>query len=82
MRNSSFSAAVFILACLVAPLSAHGQKQLTRSPKILSCKTVYFEDRTGVDAVGAAALAQLKKWGRFQIVSRQELGGFGVSLVR
>jgi len=73
MRNSAFLVAVFIFACLVAPLSAHGQKQLAKSPKILSSKTVYFEDRTGVDAVGAAALAQLKKWGRFQIVRDKKL---------
>jgi hypothetical protein len=73
MRNSAFLVAFFILACLLAPLSAHGQKQLATSPKILSCKTVYFENRTGVDAVGAAALAQLKKWGRFQIVQDKSL---------
>ena len=73
MRNSAFLVAVFIFACLVAALSAHGQKQLAKSPKILSSKTVYFEDRTGVDAVGAAALAELKKWGRFQIVQDKKL---------
>ncbi len=38
------------------------------SPFILSAKTVFFEDRTGVPAVGKDALAQLKKWGRFQLV--------------
>jgi hypothetical protein len=43
------------------------------SPKTLSSKTVYFEDRTGVGAVGAAALAQLRKWGRFQIVQNEKL---------
>jgi hypothetical protein len=73
MRNSPLVAAVFLLAFLAVPLSAHGQKQMTKSPKILSAKTVYFDDRTGVDAVGAAALAQLKKWGRFQIVQDKRL---------
>jgi hypothetical protein len=34
----------------------------------LSAKTVYFDNQTGVEAVGTAALAQLRKWGRFQIV--------------
>jgi len=38
------------------------------SPIILAAKTVFFEDRTGVPAVGKDALAQLKKWGRFQVV--------------
>jgi hypothetical protein len=73
MRNSAFLVAVFIFACLVSSRSVHGQKQLANSPKILSAKTVYFDDRTGVDAVGAAALAQLKKWGRFQIVQDKQL---------
>lgn len=73
MRSSAFLFAVFIFACLVTPLSLHSQKQLAKSPKILSAKTVYFDDRTGVDAVGAAALAQLKKWGRFQIVRDKKL---------
>ena len=52
----------------IAPIAAQPQKQLARSPRIQSAKFVYFEDKTGVDAVGNKALAQLKKWGRFQIV--------------
>jgi hypothetical protein len=39
------------------------------SPKIHAAKTVFFDDLTGVPAVGKDALAQLKKWGRFQIVT-------------
>lgn len=63
----------FCVACaLVSPISTYSQKQLARSAKIMSAKTVYFEDRTGVDKVGAAALAQLKKWGRFQVVGDQK----------
>ncbi len=73
MDNSAFLVTVFIFACVVAPLSAHGQKQLAKSPKILSSKTVYFEDQTGVDAVAGAALARLKKWGRFQVVQDKKL---------
>jgi hypothetical protein len=42
MRNSAFLVAVFIVACLVTPLSVHSQKQLAKSPKILSAKTVYW----------------------------------------
>ena len=59
---------VFILTNLILPISLDAQKQLAKSPKILSAKTVYFDNRTGADAVGAAAVAQLKKWGRFQVV--------------
>jgi hypothetical protein len=72
VRNSTFLV-VFLFALLFTPLSVHSQKQLPKSPKIQSAKTVYFDDQTGVDAVGAAALAQLKKWGRFQVVQDKNL---------
>jgi hypothetical protein len=42
---------------------------MAQSPKIMNAKTVYFEDGTGVDKVGEAALVELKKWGRFQTVA-------------
>jgi hypothetical protein len=73
MRNFAFLVAVLIFACLFTPLSVQSQKQLAKSPKILSAKTVYFDNQTGADAVGAATLAQLKKWGRFQIVQDKKL---------
>ena len=68
MRNSPLPAVVLGLAFLLAPFAAECQKGSAKSPKIQSSKTVYFDDQTGIDAVRAAALAQLKKWGRFQIV--------------
>ena len=73
MRKSAYLFVVFISANLLAPISVHARKHLAKSPKILSAKTAYFEDGTGVDAVGTAALAQLKKWGRFQIVEDKKL---------
>jgi hypothetical protein len=57
-----------MLVDLAVPTSSHAQKQLAKSPKILSAKTVFFDNQTGVDTVGTAAVAQLRKWGRFQIV--------------
>jgi len=53
---------------LICTSSLAAQKELARSPRILSAKTVYFDNQTGSDAVGNSALAQLKKWGKFQIV--------------
>jgi hypothetical protein len=55
----------FLLCC--SPTLA--QKERARSPRILNAKAVYFFNRTGSDAVGAGALAALKKWNRFQIVT-------------
>jgi hypothetical protein len=39
---------------------------------MLSAKTVYFDNRTGADAVGAATVTELKKWGRFQVVPEKK----------
>ena len=61
-----------MLANLAVPNSSHAQKQLAKTPKILSAKTVYFDNQTGVEAVGNAAVAQLRKWGRFQIVHEKQ----------
>ena len=36
--------------------------------EILSAKSVYFKNQTGSDAVGKNAVAQLQKWGKFQLV--------------
>ncbi|MCL5288432.1 MAG: hypothetical protein M1453_10620 [Acidobacteria bacterium] len=63
---------LFILSSLVSPTLAQSQKQSAWSQKILSAKSVYFDDRIGVAAVRDRALAQLKKWGQFEIVSDRQ----------
>ena len=68
MRFLSHLLFLAAVAGSIPPIAAQAQKHLARSPRILSAKSVYFEDKTGVDAVGNKALAQLKNWGRFQIV--------------
>jgi hypothetical protein len=61
--------ATFALTNLLVVAPAYGQKQLAQSPRILSAKTVYFDNQTGSDTVGHNALKQLKKWGKFQLVT-------------
>jgi hypothetical protein len=63
---------LFILTSLAVPTPFHAQKQLAKSPKILSAKTIYFDNQTGVEAVGSSAVAQLRKWGRFQVVLNKQ----------
>lgn len=58
-----------ILTSLLVANPAVAQKQLAHSTRILSAKTVYLNNQTGSDAVGKNALAQLKKWGKFQIAA-------------
>src|SRR6266404_985539 len=52
MRFFSHLPLLAALASTIAPIAAQPQKQLARSPRIQSAKSVYLEDKTGVDAVG------------------------------
>jgi hypothetical protein len=56
-----------VAAVLAAAIPVQGQKQMAQSPKLKSAKTVYFDNRTAVDAVGAEAVKQLAKWHRFTL---------------
>ncbi len=68
------SLAYLLLACLVAgsAVPVPAQNQPSQAQKIQSAKTGYFDDRTGAEAAANAALAQLKKWGRFQLVQDRQ----------
>jgi hypothetical protein len=80
MSNSVPLLVSFCLSVSPLPLAAQHQARSPISQKILSAKSVYFEDKTGSDAVGAKALAELKKWGRFRIVARKEQADLVLSL--
>ena len=72
MRISEFGWLILVFPGFLAVAPAHAQKQLAQSPRILLAKTAYFDNQTGSDAVGKNALAQLKKWGKFQLVSARK----------
>jgi len=69
MRISKNYSSIFALTGLLVVTPAVAQKQLAQSPRVLSAKSVYFDNQTGSDAVGKNALAQLRKWGKFQLVA-------------
>jgi len=69
MRISEHLSVIFTFASLLGTNPAVAQKQLAQSPRMLSAKSVYFNNRSGSDAVGKNALEQLKKWGKFQLVA-------------
>jgi hypothetical protein len=73
MRISLRLLVVFILIGLIPSHSLATQKKLAMSPRVLSAKTVYFDNQTKSDAVGNGALLQLKKWGKFQITPDRQL---------
>src|ERR1700682_3178567 len=68
MRISVCLLVVLTLTGLISTSSSVAQKELARSTQILSAKTIYFDNQTGSDGVGISALAELKKWRKFQIV--------------
>src|SRR5260370_10932369 len=68
MRSSAHLTAICFVVTLVTASSAQTQKEIANAQAIASAKTIYFQDKSGVDVVGRKALAELSKWGRFQIV--------------
>ncbi len=73
MRVSEHFRVIFVITSLLVGNPAVAQKQLAQSPRILSAKSVYFNNQTGSDAVGKNAPAQLKKWGKFQLIADPKL---------
>src|ERR1700730_9995661 len=63
--------AKFLYICFilffVLPGPTQAQREIANPQAIASAKSIYFEDKSGVAAVGEKALAELRKWGRFQI---------------
>lgn len=67
MRTSPHLRAFCLVLSIVCASPALAQKEIVNATAIASARTVYFEDKSGVDAVGKKASAELSKWGRFQI---------------
>jgi hypothetical protein len=63
---------VFLFLGLGYFFSARAQKGHELSPRLLTAKLVYFEDETGFPAVGADAVRELQKWGRYQVVQNRD----------
>jgi hypothetical protein len=68
MRISVHSLIIVILVTVFAATCVVAQEQLAQSPRILTAKTIYFDNQTGSDVVGKQALIQLKNWAKFRIV--------------
>lgn len=69
MRISERCFLAFIVAVFLSEPSSVAQKQMATSPRIMSAKTVFFDNQTGSDAIGKNTLAQLKRWGKFRLVT-------------
>ena len=54
------------------PAAAKSPKQRALAAKLFVAKSVYFDNETGFAAVGADALRELKRWGRFRVVQNRD----------
>jgi hypothetical protein len=64
-----FGMAGLLIRCGV---SAQGQSSVMALSRVRSARFVYFQDHSGFDAVGRRALAELKKWRRFELVANKQ----------
>ncbi len=52
--------------------AAKSPKQRLLAAKLFAAKSVYFDNETGFAAVGADAIRELKRWGRFRVVQNRD----------
>lgn len=60
--------AVQILLMCAFTAFAGGKKHLPLPPQVLTARSVYIDNQSGLAALGDKAYQELMKWGRFQIV--------------
>ncbi len=61
---------ILVMCGVVSATSfAKPQKHLPLPPAILSAKTVYIDNQSGIAKIGDRAYEQITKWGRWQVVS-------------
>jgi len=80
MRFPAHLLAVFVVGSLTAASSLQAQGEIANPQAIALAKSIYFEDKSGVHAVGKQTLAELGKWGRFQIVQDRKMADLVIVL--
>jgi TonB family protein len=71
MRSSAYVLALCFAGSLAA-IQAQAQTEIANPRAIASARSIYFDDQSGSDKVAEKALAELRNWGRFQIVRNRE----------
>jgi hypothetical protein len=70
LRESSFYPSFVLGFALCAfTLSAKEKQHLPLPATVLAAKAVFIDNQTGMAKLGDRAYEELRKWGRFQIVS-------------
>ena len=66
-------AAAFLAIAICAVPFVGGEKSHMPLPaKIMTAKTIYIDNRSGMAQVGDRAYDELKNWGRFQVVTERK----------
>ncbi len=69
MKSKLYASVVLCFALCTFALSAKEKQHLPLPATVLAAKTVFIDNQTGMAKLGDRAYEELKKWGRFQIVS-------------
>jgi hypothetical protein len=69
MKNPLYFAALLFFAVFALASAAKEKQHLPLPAPVLVARTVYIDNQTGIAKLGDRAYEQLKKWGRFQIVT-------------
>lgn len=70
--NRAILICLLAVTCLLSTAAAKGKKHLPLPAQIMTAKTVYIDNQSGIAKLGDRAYEQLSKWGRFQIVSERK----------
>jgi hypothetical protein len=60
---------LLVLAMLTSTAVAKDKSLLPLPPQVLAAKTVYIDNQSGEAKIGDRAYQEIKKWGRFQVVT-------------
>ena len=66
VMKAPFTVLSLFIACSLSGLAR--DKHLPLPPQLLSAKTVYVDNRSGMAAMGDRAYQELLSWGRFHVV--------------
>ena len=69
MRKSAVVLSLLFVVIFARALMAKEKQHLPLPQKILAAKLVYIDNQSGQAKIGDRAYEELKKWGRFQVVS-------------
>ena len=73
LKTNSYRLVLSVATAMVLVVSSYAKHEKMPLPqKVMTAKTMYIDNRSGVADLGDRAYEELRKWGRFQIVDSAE----------